>query len=361
MRGNQAGRTSGVSAADMRFRIALYTIFLCLTAAVAQAQTAAKKIVVIGLGDNAVAELKRSAPPNVQVVAAADGQIAAEVADADGLITPKLTADLLRAAPKLKWAQILNAGVEDAIPLVKGTDVTVTNLKVVLGPEVADHAMGLLLALTRGLYETIPARKWEVPSNVSHITELDGKTCVILGFGGVGTQIAQRAAGFGMTILAVDPKDMPKDASAKAPPFSLLKQLVKPDQLDSVLPQADVVFVTVPETSETKGMIGAKQFGEMKQGSYFVAVSRGTVYSTDALVAALASKHLAGAGLDATDPEPLPADSPLWKFENVLITPHIAGASDQAGVRVFDLLRENIRLFAEGKPLINTVDKTKGY
>lgn len=345
----------------MRVRIAVFALALAVFGASVFAQTVSKKIVVIGLGDAAVASLKSSAPANVQVVGASDGQIAAEVADADGLITPKLTADLLRAAPKLQWAQILNAGVEDAIPLVKGTDVTVTNLKVVLGPEVADHAMALLLALTRGLYETIPMRKWEVPSNVSRITELDGKTCVILGFGGVGTQIARRAAGFGMSIIAVDPKDMPKDAAAKAPPFSLLKLLVKPDQLDSVLPQADVLFVTVPETPATKGMIGAKQFGEMKQGAYFIAVSRGTVYSAEALVVALTSKHLAGAGLDATDPEPLPADSPLWKFENVLITPHIAGASDQAGVRVFDLLRENIRLFAEGKPLVNTVDKTKGY
>lgn len=339
-------------------------VFVLLGLALAHssfAQMAPKKIVVIGLGDNAVAELKRTAPANVQLVAASGGDIGSAVADADGLITPKLTLDLLRVAPKLKWAQILNAGVEDAIPLLKGTDVTLTNLKVVLGPEVADHAMAMLLALTRGLYQTISARKWEVPAGVSQITELDGKACVILGFGGVGTQIARRAAGFGMTIIAVDPKDMPTDATRNAPPYSLVKQMVKPEQLDSVLPQADVLFVTVPETPATRGMIGAKQFSELKQGAYFIAVSRGSVYSSDALAAAIASKHLSGAGLDATDPEPLPAESPLWKFENVLITPHIAGASDQAGPRVFDLLRENIRLFAEGKPLINTVDKVKGY
>lgn len=345
----------------MRIRIAIYPIVACLLGAAVNAQTVVKKIVAIGLPDSAISALQRSAPANVKIVAVTPSQIGAEIADANALITPKLTAELLHAAPKLQWAQILNAGVEDAIPLVKGTDVTLTNLKVVLGPEVADHAMALLLALTRGLYQTIPARKWEIPSNVSRITELDGKTCVILGFGGVGTQIAARAAGFGMNIIAIDPKDLPQYATRNAPPFSLLKQMVKPDQLDTVLPQADVLFVTVPETPATKGMIGAKQFSELKQGAYFIAVSRGTVYSADALVESLANKHLSGAGLDATDPEPLPTDSPLWKFENVLITSHIAGASDQSGTRVFDLLRQNIRLFAEGKPLINTVDKVKGY
>lgn len=316
-------------------------------------QSAKKKIVVTGVGDGMVARLKEGAPAGVEIVAAAPGQVASEIADADALISGQITRQQLAAAKQLKWVQILNAGAEDYIPILKGTDVTLTNLKVVLGPEVADHAMALLLALTRGLYETIPARKWEVPRDIGRVTELQGKTAVIVGVGGVGTQIAQRAGAFGMSVTGVDPRD--------AAPTSAVTKMVTPEQLDSVLPSADVVFITVPETPATKGMIGAKQFGEMKRGAYFICVSRGTVYSTDALVDALTNRRLAGAGLDVTDPEPLPADHALWKFPNVLITPHIAGASDVASTRVIELLEENIRLFAAGQPLKNVVDKEKGY
>jgi phosphoglycerate dehydrogenase-like enzyme len=316
-------------------------------------QTEKKKIVILGLGDSAISDLRKSAPPNVQIVAPTLSQLGAELTDADALITPQLTLDMLHSAKRLKWIHILNAGVEGVAPILKGTNITLTNLKVVLGPEVADHAMALLLSLTRGLYQTIPARKWEMPRSLGQLTELRGKTAVIIGVGGVGTQIAERASAFGMTIVGVDPKD--------AAPSSAVKQMVKPDQMDTVLPLADVVFITVPETPTTKGMMGAVQFREMKQGAYFIAVSRGAVYSMDALVEAMSSHHLAGAGLDVADPEPLPSNHPIWKFENVVITPHIAGASDVALARVLELLKENIRHFAVGELLINVVDKDKGY
>ncbi|HET9402588.1 MAG TPA: D-2-hydroxyacid dehydrogenase [Candidatus Acidoferrales bacterium] len=336
----------------MKARRTAAAILATFAVATAAGQSAKKKIVVAGVGQAMVEQLRTVAPAGVEIVGAAPTQVAAEIADADALISGQITRQQLAAAKQLKWVQILNAGAEDYIPILKGTDVTLTNLKVVLGPEVADHAMALLLALTRGLYETIPARKWEVPRDIGRVTELQGKTAVIVGVGGVGMQIAQRAAAFGMTVLGVDPKDA-------APPT--VSKMMKPDQLDSVLSGADVLFVTVPETPATKGMIGAKQFGELKRGAFFICVSRGTIYSTDALVDALTNRRLAGAGLDVTDPEPLPSNHPLWKFENVLITPHIAGASDAASERVIDLLEENIRLFAAGQPLRNVVDKEKGY
>lgn len=329
------------------------TLLVFLLAAVAAGQNA-KKIVVVGLDEVSVAELKKSAPTNVHLVSPPPNQFMAEIANADALISPQLTRDLLRAARKLSWVHILNSGVEDVVPLVRETNLTLTSLKVVLGPEVADHAMALLLALTRGLNETIPARgKWELPDNVRQLTELRGRTAVIVGVGGVGAQIAERAAAFGMTVLGVDPKD--------GAPVSVIKQVVKPNQIDAILPLADVVFVSVPGTLETRGMIGAAQFQEMKQGAYFIAVSRGSVYSMEGLVEALSSRHLAGAGVDVTDPEPLPRNHPLWKFRNVVITPHIAGASDRSLSRVLELLRENIKRFAAGEPLLNTVDKTRGY
>lgn len=317
-------------------------------------QPVRKKIVVVGLDEASLGELKKSAPPDVRVVSPPPDQFASEVNNADGLVIPQLTREELHAAKQLRWVHILNAGVEEVLPMLKETSITLTNLKVVLGPEVADHAMALLLALTRGLNQTIPARgRWEPPENVAQLTELRGRTAVIVGVGGVGTQIAERANGFGMTIIGVDLKE--------AAPASFIRQMVKPDQIDSVLPQADVVFVTVPETPATKGMISAARFQEMKRGGYFIAVSRGTVYSMDGLVHALDSRHLAGAGVDVTDPEPLPKNHPLWKFKNVVITPHIAGASDRSLARVIDLLRENIKRFAAGEPLLNTVDKSAGY
>jgi D-2-hydroxyacid dehydrogenase (NADP+) len=337
----------------MKIRVTSCGMLLALLIAGAFGQTARKKIIISGVPDSLVAELRKSAPSNVELVAIAPHQVAAEIGDADALISPQLTLEELRAARQLKWVQILNAGVEDLIPVLQGTNITLTSLKVVLGPEVADHAMALLLSLSRGLYQTIPAQKWEVPRNIGQVTELNGKTAVIVGLGGVGTQIAQRASSFGMTVIGVDPKDA-------APPV-FVKQIVKPNQLDAVLPLANVVFMTVPETPATRGMIGPAQFQEMKQGAYFIAVSRGTVYSTDALVEALSSRHLAGAGLDVTDPEPLPNNHPLWKFENVVITPHIAGASDVAITRVTDLLADNIRRFATDQPLLNVIDKQKGY
>jgi D-2-hydroxyacid dehydrogenase (NADP+) len=332
----------------------LRPVLFLLLAALAFAQPAKKKVVIVGLDDASVESLRKSAPPGVRLVTPAPGQIADEISNADALISPQLTRDLLHAGKQLKWVQILNAGVEDVLPLVKDSPLTLTNLKVVLGPEVADHAMALLLALTRGLNETIPNRgKWEPPENVAQLTELRGKTAVIIGVGGVGTQIAERAAAFGMTITGVDPKD--------TPPTPAVRQMVKPAQLDTVLPQADVVFITVPETPATHGMLGAPQFQMMKKGAYFIAVSRGTVYSMDGLVQALSSHRLAGAGVDVTDPEPLPKTHPLWKFKNVVITPHIAGASDHSLTRVLELLRENIAHFAAGEPLLNTVDRKQGY
>jgi phosphoglycerate dehydrogenase-like enzyme len=156
-------------------------------------------------------------------------------------------------------------------PVLKGTDVTLTNCKIVQGPPIADHAMALLLALTRDLDRTIPARTKEVlPRDVGglfHLVELGGKTAVVVGVGGIGTQIAVRAHAFGMTVIGVDPKDIPF--------LPFISRVVKPEQIDKVLPLADVVFISAPHTPQSEGMIGPRQFEEMKRGTYFIAVSRG--------------------------------------------------------------------------------------
>src|SRR5260370_14304344 len=180
-----------------------------------------------------------------------------------------------------------------------------------------------------------------------------GKAAVIIGVGGIGTQIALRAHAFGMTVIGVDPKDIPLNEN--------VSRTVVPDRLDSVLPLADVVFISAPHTPQSEGMIGPHQFELMKKGAYFIAVSRDKVYNTNALVKALDSRQLAGAGLDVTNPEPLPKESPLWKFDNVIITPHIAGQSDNVNARQMALFKENIAHFVKGEQLVNVVDKQKVY
>ncbi len=337
----------------MRKQISLL-LWVALLGSAAQAQN--KKIVVTGSFADRVAELQK-ASPQVTVVPAAEQEILQKVADADaifGAINPQI----LKAGKNLKWAQIYSAGVENYVqyPEVVNSDIVMTNCKIIQGPNIADHAMALLLALTRGIYQAIPLRsreEWLRGKYPFTTIELSNKTAVIIGLGGIGTQIAQRARAFGMRVLGVDPKDIPIT--------NVVERIVTPDRLHEVLPEADVVFMSAPHTKQTEGMMGAAEFGMMKKGSYFIAVSRGKTYDSNALVKALDEQRLAGAGLDVTNPEPLPKGHSLWKFENVIITPHIAGGSDLVNGRRLALFKENIRRFVAGQPLLNVVDKQKGY
>jgi phosphoglycerate dehydrogenase-like enzyme len=314
---------------------------------------APKKIVVTGMPPEAIREFQ-SVSPDVKVVSAERDQLIKQVADADaifGTINPQL----FQVAHKLKWVQIYSAGVETyRFPEFIHSDVILTNCKIIQGPEIADHALALLLALTRDLNKIIPTRSKQEWAKASyHPLELRGKTAVIIGVGGIGSQIAQRASAFGMKVIGVDPQDIPLN------PY--VSRMVYPDQLDSVLPQADVVFISAPHTPKSEGMMGAKQFGLMKKGSFFIAVSRGKLYNTDALVKALDERRIAGAGMDVTNPEPLPKGHALWNFDNVIITPHIAGQSDGIEARRMALIKENISRFVKGEPMLNVVDKMKGY
>ncbi|HXK01113.1 MAG TPA: D-2-hydroxyacid dehydrogenase [Verrucomicrobiae bacterium] len=296
----------------------------------------------------------QAAVPNVTLIEGDRSKVAAQLADADGVIGP-FDLKLLSGAPKLKWIQSESAGVENFtfLPGFAQSKIVLTNNKILQGPEIADHALGLLLALTRGIAIAARGGSEEWNQRNYHPIELRGKTAVIVGVGGIGTQIALRLHASGMTVIGVDPKDFPYN--------TYLARTVAPDRLDSVLPEADVVFISAPLTPRSRKMMGPREFELMKPNSYFIAVSRGGIYDTDALVKALDSKRLAGAGLDVTDPEPLPKGHPLWKFPNVLITPHIAGRSDGENARYEALYIENLKRFAAGEPLLNVVDKEKGY
>jgi phosphoglycerate dehydrogenase-like enzyme len=323
------------------------------------AVSAGQKKILIADGDETLARDLQSVSTQAKIVAVSRANVMQELVDADAYIGDITSAEV-RAGRNLQWVGVMSAGVErvlfpkDGSSDLRDSNITLTNNKIVQGPEIADHALALLLMLSRNLYVLYRNDEQQIWNPESfHGIELNGKTAVIVGVGGIGTQIAVRANAFGMTVIGVDPEDKPF--------LPFLKKVVKPDQFDDVLPQADVVFLSVPDTPKSHKMMGARQFELMKKNSYFIAVSRGGIYEMNGLVKALDERRLAGAGVDVTDPEPLPEGHPLWKFNNVVITPHIAGRSDQDAVRMIGTIKENIRRFVAGKPLINVVDKRKGY
>ncbi|MEZ5404258.1 MAG: D-2-hydroxyacid dehydrogenase [Bryobacteraceae bacterium] len=331
------------------------TLLLALLPAVLWAQP--KKILMF-MPPAAVAKYQAKAP-GARLVSVTAQTALAEVADADAVIG-NITPEMVRKGTKLKWFHVTSAGVERFLylssPELANSNITVTNAKIVQGPEIADHALAMLLNLTRGLYKTVPRRgeeNWERDRDEYDAIELNEKTAVVIGVGGIGTQIAVRAHAFGMKVIGVDPKDIP------ILPF--IERVVRPDQLDEVIPLADVVFISAPHTRESHKMVGPNQFSKMKKGAYFIAVSRGGLYDMPSLVKALDSRQLAGAGVDVTDPEPLPKGHPLWKFQNAIITPHIATRSDLSPARRDAVLVENLQRFVAGRPLIHVVDKQRGY
>ncbi len=297
---------------------------------------------------------------DLEIVSFGSGEDAlSEIGDAHAVVgfsNGHPAGEFLKTGKKLKWMAHSSAGVEVTLsdPYVRNADFILTNMKIIQGPQIADHAMGLLLNFTRDLkhfnkeMETGWNRQEDLP-----MIELRGKTMLVVGLGGIGTQVAERAFAFGMRVLAVDPKDIPY--------MRAVEYVGKPDELDELLTQADVVVNCTPHTPETEKMYGPIQFSAMKDGVYFINISRGPIVDTNALTAALRSGKVRAAGLDVTDPEPLPSDHPLWSMTNVTITPHLATASDVRHERFQREFNANVSRFMSGRPLRNIVDKQKRF
>jgi phosphoglycerate dehydrogenase-like enzyme len=322
--------------------------------------TAPKKVVIGNHSPGQIASLKAVAPDVELVVARTPAEAAKLAVDADGVIG-FCTKDIVTAGKKLRWIQVLSAGVENyiSIPEVVKSDIVLSNTQKVYAPEIGDHALAMLLAFTRGLRWQIPHQvnesTWGLPRgfNQSQFIELRGKTILVVGLGGIGTEVARRANAFGVKVIATDPK------VTERPKF--VHHLGRPAELKSLLGQADAVINCSPLTAETEKLFNADAFAAMKPSAFYIAVSRGKLTDTDALVYALKNKQIAGAGLDVTDPEPLPNDHDLWKMSNVIITPHVASRSEPRDERMWLMYRENLRRFAAGEPLLGVVDKQKGY
>jgi phosphoglycerate dehydrogenase-like enzyme/glyoxylase-like metal-dependent hydrolase (beta-lactamase superfamily II) len=306
--------------------------------------TKPRRIVIPDVMPARLAELKRVAPEIefISVKNAADA--AKNVEDADAVIG-FCSAEIVKNGKKLRWIQTGHAGVEDdRSPELAAGKVVLTNLQRIHGPNTADQTFALLLAMTRGV---------QGAKDGGGLQELHGKTMLIVGLGGIGTKVAQRAHAFGMRVMATDSKDMERPACV----FSI----DKPGKLMDLLPKANVVVLACPLTSETRGLIGAQQLKAMKKSAYLINIARGGVVKTEDLTTALEQHQIAGAGLDVTDPEPLPSGHALTKLANCVISPHIGGQSPEVKERQWRLWRENIRRFVAGDPLLCVVDKAKGY
>jgi phosphoglycerate dehydrogenase-like enzyme len=304
-------------------------------------------------------ELARIAP-NVRVLTNLSREGALRAAPTvQGIDGRYATPEFLEHAPSLVWVQSTSAGVERYLaikPLADQDRIVLTNMRAAHGPAIADHAFAMLLTLTRRLrfYADRQARAdWTDQEPEPRPIALQGRVMLVVGLGGIGTEVAQRARGFGMRIHAIRRTDSPAPDS--------VERLGKPEDLLSMLPGADVVAICLPLTPETRHLFDARAIGAMKPGAYLINVARGPIVDTGALVAALRSGRLAGACLDVTDPEPLPPDHPLWKLPNVVITPHVSADAELTRQRAWLLLRENIRRFGAGEPLLNVVDKHAGY
>jgi len=273
-----------------------------------------------------------------------------------GICTPAL---LKQAGPGLHWIHNYTVGMDYCKGFSENQlkNIVFTNNKRLSGPAIAEHTIAMLLALTHNLpayqkaqSETKFRRK---PSNAIVFGELKGKTLLVVGLGGIGTEIAWRAHGLGMRVIAT------RRSSHEGPDF--VEYVGLPDELHTLAKKADVVANALPLTPETTGLFDKSFFDAIKPGAIFLSVGRGKSTVTADLIAALESGKLSGAGLDVTDPEPLPKSSPLWLLPNVIITPHVSATGANSIHRSMVIAAENLRRYVAGEPLLNVVDMVRGY
>lgn len=305
-----------------------------------------------------LAALQASVPEVKLEAAAIAFGLNAQLADAQVYIGPCNPATL-EAAKSLHWMQAMSVGVERCVgvPGLAERQLVLTNMQRTSGLPIAEHAIAMMMALARGLPQYARHQvdgHWEAEeSDQAGMREIGGRTMLVVGLGGIGTEVARRAHGLGMRVIAT------RNSSREGPDF--VSKVGLPDELLALAKEADVVVNATPLTPETTGIFNAAFFAAMKPGGYFINVGRGKSVITDDLVAALQDDQLAGAGLDVTEPEPLPDGHPLWSLRNVIITPHVAANSDVQGDRYWILVAENLRRYVAGEPLLNVVDIKRGY
>lgn len=325
--------------------------------------SAPRKVLLLQLSRRWSPDDFRTAAPGATVVVATDTATAIrEAADADVIFghNPEVCdARIIRAAQQLRWLASLSAGVELCmeVPELKSRRPAMTNMRGIDSPVIAEHAIALMLALAHNLdgfaLDTSRGVWGRGAGGVASMQYLEGKTMLVVGLGGIGTEVAQRAHGLGMKVVAT------RVGGSGKPAF--VEHVGQPGELLALARNADVIVSCVPLTPETTDMYDRTFFAALKPSAYFINIARGGSVVTDALVEALNTGKLAGAGLDVVEPEPLPAGHPLWKAPRVLITPHISARSDLPGEARWTVATENLRRYATGERLLNVVDLDRGF
>lgn len=281
------------------------------------------------------------------------------LASADGVIGVCTPSTMANADKNLMWFQSYFVGMDSCVGLNEHqlSNVTFTNTKRLSGPAIAEHSIAMMMAIARGLpgYQDAQRKgKWQPAiSGTIRFGEIKGKTILIAGLGGIGSQIAWRAHGLGMRVIAT------RHSSRKGPDY--VDYVGLSPELYKLAGQADVIVNALPLTAETTGLFNEKFFSGVRPGSIFLSVGRGKSTVTKDLVSALESGQLYGAGLDVVDPEPLPEDHPLWQMDNVIITPHVSAVTPQSLRRTSVLIVENLRRYIAGEAMLNVVDIHAGY
>lgn len=298
----------------------------------------------------------RATYPDLDVRVEVDlAKIPSTLSDADAFVGRGRHVTLLRDAKRLRWVQTLTAGA-DAVDfdMLEERGIVLTNGSGIHAPNLAEHLLMLMLAFARGLPDLMRAQQRHEWKREGHRSfELAGQTLCIIGLGDIGCALAERAAALGMRITGVRRRILPVP--------TCVETVGRFDDLDDLLADADHVAICVPLTVKTNQMFDSRRIGMLKPSAYIYNIGRGEVIDQGVLIRALSEGRLAGAGLDVTTPEPLPADSPLWNLDNVIITSHTGGGSPRRMDRFLDLLIENIRRYRDGAPLRNVVDPVEGY
>jgi len=283
-----------------------------------------------------------------------------EIVDTDVFVGWSLRPEQFKIAGKLKWIHSPAAAVHQLMyPDLINSDVILTNSSGVHGPVVAEHAIAVILALAKRLpqamhYQTRKIWAQELLWNEHpRPREVAGATVLVAGMGGIGSEFAVRAKALGMKVIAI--RENPAKGAGPA------DEVYGPEKIDELLPQADFVLLCTPVTPATTAIINRERLNKMKFGAYLINVARGPLVDEAALIEALQEQRIAGAALDVFVEEPLPAESPFWSLDNVLITPHTAAVTEKLWERHYELIVENMRRFLAGKPLLNEVDKRRGY
>ncbi len=281
--------------------------------------------------------------------------------DAEVIFTISLRPEQFALAHNLRWIHAPTAAVHQLLFAdLTASEVVLTNSREVHGPVVAEHVLALIFALAKKISQAAlfqQKHEWgqeAIWKDGQHPREIAGATLGLIGVGSIGTRVAKMASALGMRVIAVREhveKGRPEGVGA----------VFAPSGLNDLLSQSDFVVVAAPLIGATQGLINTTRLSVMKPSAYLINVGRGPQVDEAALVEALRNRQIAGAALDVFEREPLPADSPLWGAENLLITPHTAGLTEKLWHRHYELFSDNLRRYLTGQPLRYVVNKQKGY